>query len=54
MIAMVAYVSYIYSDSTDKAILLNDHFKHQSSLDDRNANLPANLDIPDFTLNPYL
>ena len=41
----------IYSDNTDKATILNDYFTEQSSLDDSNANLPADLNIPDFTLN---
>ena len=33
------------------ANILNDYFTEQSSLDDSNANLPAYLNIPDFTLN---
>ena len=41
----------IYSDNTDMANILNNYFTEQSSLDDRNANLPTDLDIPDFTLN---
>ena len=41
----------MYSDDTDKATILNDYFTEQSSLDDSNANLPADLNIPDFTLN---
>ena len=41
----------IYSDNTDKATLLNYYFTEQSSLDHSNANLPADLNIPDFTLN---
>ena len=41
----------IYSDYTDKTTLLNDYFTEQSSLDDSNENLPADLNIPDFTLN---
>ena len=40
----------IYSDNTAKANISNDHFTEQSSFDDRNANLHADLDIPDFTL----
>ena len=40
----------IYSDYTDKAIS-NDYCTEQSSLDDSNANLPADLHIPDFSLN---
>ena len=40
-----------YSDNTDKATILNDYFTEQSSLDDSNANLPADLNIPEFTLN---
>ena len=39
----------IYSDNTDKATILNDYFTEQSSLDDSNANLPVDLNIPDFT-----
>ena len=31
--------------------LLNDYFIEQSSVDDSNANLPANLHIPGFSLN---
>ena len=31
--------------------ILNNYFTEQSSLNDRSANLPADLDIPDFTLN---
>ena len=41
----------IYSDNTDKATILNDYFTEQSSLDDSNANLPTDLNSPDFTLN---
>ena len=41
----------IYSDNTDKATILNDFFTEQTPLDDSNANLPADLNIPDFTLN---
>ena len=41
----------IYSDYTDKASILNDYFTEQSSLDDSNANLSADLKIPDFALN---
>ena len=41
----------IYSDYTDKTTILNDYFTEQSSLDDSNENLPADLNIPDFTLN---
>ena len=41
----------IFSDNTDKATMLNGYFTEQSSLDDSNANLPADLNIPDFTLN---
>ena len=41
----------IYSDNTDKANMLNDYFTEYSSLDDRNANLPADLNIPGFSLN---
>ena len=41
----------IYSDNTDEATILNDYFTELSSLDDSNANLPADLNIPDFTLN---
>ena len=37
--------------TTDKATILNDYFTEQSSLDDSNANLPADLNIQDFTLN---
>ena len=40
----------IYSDNTDKATIRNDYFTEQLSLDDSNANLPADLNIPDFTL----
>ena len=46
--------SDIYSDNTDKATKLNDYFTEQSSLDDSNANLPADLNIPDFTLNSHI
>ena len=42
----------IYYDNT--ANISNNYFTEQSSLDDRNANLPADLDIPDITLTPYL
>ena len=41
----------INSDNTDKANILNDYFTEQPSLDDSNANVPADLNIPDFTLN---
>ena len=41
----------IYSDNTDKANISYDYFTEQPSLDDRNANLPAGLDILDFILN---
>ena len=42
----------IYSDNTDKANILNYYyFTDQSSFDDRNANLLADLNIPDFSLN---
>ena len=41
----------IYSDNTDKTNILNDSFTEQSSVDDSNANLPADLNIPDFTIN---
>ena len=41
----------IYSDNTDKATMLNDYFTVQSSLHDSDANLPADLNIPDFSLN---
>ena len=37
--------------TTEKATILNDYFIEQSSLDDSNANLPADLNIQDFTLN---
>ena len=32
-------------------IQINDYFTEQSSLDDSGANLPADLNIPDFSLN---
>ena len=32
-------------------IQINDYFTVQSSLDDSDANLPADLNIPDFSLN---
>ena len=41
----------IYSDNTAEANILNDYFKEQPSLYDRNKNLPAVLYIPYFTLN---
>ena len=41
----------IYSDNTNKATILNDNFTEQSSLDDSNANLPADPNNSDFTLN---
>ena len=41
----------IYSDNTDKATILNDYFTEQSSLDDSDSNLLADLNIPDFTFN---
>ena len=46
----------MYSDDTDKANILNHYFTEQPSLDDRNANLPADLDtcIPDFTINSIM
>ena len=30
---------------------MHDYFTDQSSFDDRNANLPEDLNIPDFSLN---
>ena len=41
----------IYSDNTDKATILNYYLTEQLSLDDSNANLPADLNISDFTFN---
>ena len=41
----------IYSENTGMANIQNDYFTEQSSLDDSNANLPAYLNIPDFTLS---
>ena len=41
----------IYSDNTGKANILNDYFTEHSSLDDSNANLPADLHILDLSLN---
>ena len=41
----------IYSVNTYKVDISNDYFTKQSSLGDRNANLPADLNIPDFSLN---
>ena len=52
--------SYIYSDSTDKANVLNDSFTEQSSRDDRYAPLPTEFHLPDYmyildsiTVTPY-
>ena len=35
----------------DKANISNNNFTEQSSLNDSNANLAVDLDLPDFTLN---
>ena len=40
--------------TTDKATILNDYFTEQSSLDDSNANLPADLNIQDFTFKLHI
>ena len=49
MTNLIKYFVNIYN--TDKATILNEYFTGQSSLDDNNANVPADLNIPDFTLN---